>query len=104
MATRILNGVLLDDHVKLSLSDLSRACARHAEWIEELVEEGILDPQGGEPATWRFSSNNLIRAHRAMRLERDLRINTAGIALALDLIEQMEGLRARLRRIEQPGY
>ena len=104
MATRILNGVLLDDHMTLSLAELSRACARHAQWVEELVEEGILDPEGSEPATWCFSTNNLIRAHKAMRLERDLRINKAGIALALDLMEQMEEMRARLRRIESHRF
>ena len=39
-----------------------------------------------------------------MRLERDLRINKAGIALALDLMEQMEEMRARLRRIESHRF
>jgi chaperone modulatory protein CbpM len=34
-----------------------------------------------------------------MRLQRDLGINLAGIAVALDLLDEVETLRARLRRL-----
>ena len=36
-----------------------------------------------------------------MRLQNDLHVNLAGAALAIDLIEQMDIMRARLRRLEQ---
>jgi len=101
MATRIISGVLLDDELVFTLGELSRACTRHAEWIVELVDEGILEPQGNEQKSWRFSTNSLIRARKAMRLQHDLQVNLAGAALALDLMEQMDVMRARLRRLEQ---
>jgi len=100
MARQILKGVLLDERVEFTLADLSRACSRHAEWVVELVEEGILEPQGQEPADWRFSADSLSRARRALHLQRDLRVNLAGAALALDLMEQLDTLRTRLRRLE----
>jgi len=101
MAARIVNGVLLDDEMVFTLGEISRACTRHAEWIVELVDEGILEPQGVEQKSWRFTSNNLIRARKTMRLQSDLHVNLAGAALALDLMEQMDIMRARLHRLEQ---
>jgi chaperone modulatory protein CbpM len=36
-----------------------------------------------------------------MRLQRDLGVNVAGVALALDLLEEIERMQTRLRRFEQ---
>ena len=93
----ILNGLLLDDQQLLTLAELSRACSMHAEWVISLVDEGILEPQGADVAHWRFACTALPRARTAMRLQRDLGINLAGAALVLDLMEDLENLRARLR-------
>jgi len=103
MARKIINGVILDDRLYLSLAELSRASTRHAEWIIELVDEGILEPQGEEPRDWRFPADSLTRAHKAMRIQRDLQVNLAGVALILELKDQLDQLRARLRRIEHSG-
>ena len=100
MINKIINGVVLNEQVTLTLSDLSRACTCNAQWIVELVEEGILEPQGIEPREWRFSSENLGRAHKAMRLQRDLEVNIAGIALILNLMDQLDSLQSRLQRHE----
>jgi chaperone modulatory protein CbpM len=35
-----------------------------------------------------------------MRLQHDLNINLAGVALALDLMDEIETMRERLRRFE----
>ena len=50
------------------------------------------------PTEWRFSGAQLRRARIALRLERDLGVNAAGVALALELLEELEQLR-RERRI-----
>ena len=95
-----LTGVVLDEQTELSLTDLSQACSTSTEWVIELVQEGVLEPVGGQPTQWRFSGTSLKRAHTAMRLQTDLKINLAGVALALDLIEEIETMRERLRRLE----
>jgi len=96
MNEKTLSGILLDEQTELSLIDLCHACSSHAEWIIELVEEGVLEPIGQNHSQWRFSAISLKRARTAMRLQRDLGINLAGVALALDLLDQIEALRARL--------
>ena len=100
MKQKILSGILLDEQTVLSLDDLCHACSSPTEWVIELVEEGALEPVGHEPSQWRFTGTSLQRAHTAMRLQRDLGLNLAGIALALDLLDEMETMRARLRRLE----
>lgn len=104
MNQKILSGMLLDDQTELSLNELCRACSSSAEWVIALVEEGALEPIGYEQTSMRFTATSLQRAHTAMRLQRDLGLNLAGIALALDLLDEMEAMRARLRRLEnKPG-
>ena len=39
--------------------------------------------------------------HRVIRLQHDLRVNLAGAALALDLLDEIDQLRARLRALDQ---
>lgn len=110
MKIETLSGILLDEQSELSLNELSRACSSSAEWIIALVEEGALEPAANiaqqQQTQWRFSGSSLQRARTAMRLQRDLGINLAGVALAMDLLDEIEELRGRLRRQNQmpTGY
>ena len=94
-----LTGFILEEQTELTLGDLCRACAVESSSIMELVEEGVLTPAGDAPGQWRFTGLHLHRARVAARLQHDLGVNLAGAALALELLEEMEVLRARLRRI-----
>jgi len=96
----ILSGLLLDAESSLTLGELSRCCGVHAEFIVEMVEEGILDPLDRGPGRWRFSGYSLLRVNRALRLRRDLDVNLAGIGLALELIDEINRLRSRLNLLE----
>jgi len=104
MKQKTMTGILLDERTELSLVELSHACSTTVEWIVELVDEGVLDPTGQEQVQWRFSGTNLLRARAAMRLQRDLEINLAGVALALNLMEEIEAMKERLRRFETSDY
>ena len=94
---QILTGTLVDSEVVFSVDDLCRLCAADTAVIVELVEEGILPPIGGTAPAWAFEGAALNRARRALRLHRDLQINLAGVALALDLMDELDHLRRRLR-------
>ena len=92
-----LSGIIFEELNELTLADLSRACAVQTNCIVELVEEGLISPIGREPHRWRFSGVHMRRATVALRLQRDLGVNLAGAALALQLLEEVEALRARLK-------
>ena len=97
MTQTILKGVLLDEHTEISLNELCQACASSAECIIEMVEEGVLEPVSYQQTQWRFSALSLQRAHTALRLQRDLGVNLAGVALALELLDEIETLRNQVR-------
>jgi chaperone modulatory protein CbpM len=94
---QVFSGTILGDEGVLSLADITRACAIHADYVVELVEEGVVAPTGQDPVRWRFSASCLIKIRKAVRLQNDLGVNVAGIALALQLMDEMETLRQRLR-------
>lgn len=93
-----LSAIILEEQMALTLAELSHACAVPAEFIVELVGEGVIAPLGREPHRWRFSGTHLRRATVAMRLQRDLGVNLAGAALALQLLDELDALRARLKK------
>jgi chaperone modulatory protein CbpM len=98
---KTLTGMILDEHTELTLNELSRACSSSAEWIIELVEQGALEPISYRQRQWRFSGSSLPRARTAMRLQRDLGINLAGVALAIELLDEIDDLRSRLCRLQR---
>lgn len=93
MAERTVGGIILDETVYVDLGELCRCCDVTAEFVIELVDEGVLQPEGAEPAEWRFHGIHITRVQRAVRLTQDLRVNLPGVALALELLEEIEPLR-----------
>jgi len=95
--------MVLDETTSFTLAEMCRSCGVSTETLIEMVEEGVVEPLGAEPSGWRFHGAALRRAQMAIRLRDDLRVNLAGAALALDLLDELEELRGRLRRLEQSG-
>ncbi len=90
-------GELLGEQVELTLDELCRACAVQATLVIELVDEGVIAPVGDVPEVWRFDALHLRRARVAIRLQRDLGVNPAGAALALQLLDELDSLRHQVR-------
>lgn len=88
---------LIDERTTFTLAELCRSCAVDAEIIEALVNQGILEPIGMRGRHWCFPSSSLRRTRITLSLQRDLGVNLAGAALALDLLERIDELDARLR-------
>lgn len=97
--TRV-EGIVLDEGLTVTLSELTRLCGSSGRDVRLMVTEGVLRPQGRQPEDWRFDGLQVRRARRAVRLQRDLELNLAGTALALDLLDELESLRERLRILE----
>lgn len=95
-----VTGDVLEEDVEFSMAELCGACRVSAERLMELIEYGVLEPLDEQPGHWRFRGVSVRRVRSAVRLERDLGVNLSGAALALDLLEEIERLRARLRRFE----
>jgi chaperone modulatory protein CbpM len=88
---------LLEDAC-LTREDVARACAVTPEWVRRHVEEGLLTAIPDEPVEWRCTSALLRRVRRMAELERDFDAAPELAALMVDLLEEIDALRARLRR------
>ncbi len=96
-----VSGDVLEEDVELTLTEICQVCSMSAEQINELIEFGVVEPQGSQPEHWRFRGIYVQRIRCSQRLQRDLGVNSAGAALALDLLEELERLRTRLYRFER---
>jgi chaperone modulatory protein CbpM len=103
MKRRTVTGILLDEQVCYSLKEVCQVCESQQEWVIELVEEGILQPIGEQRRKWQFPGSNVHTAMKARRLQRDLGLNLPGVALALELLEEIEALRSKLGMLEVHG-
>jgi len=97
----ILTEIFADESPdEMNLYDLCQMCHTETDLIIDMVNHGLLNPSGRSPANWHFHRNDLYRLQRARRLQKDLEINLAGIALVFDLLEELEQLRARVKRLD----
>ncbi len=92
---------VIDEQTTFTLAELCRCFPVDAEVIEAMVEHGILEPTGKRSGHWCFPANSMRRTRITLHLQRDLGVNLAGAALALDLLERIEELDARLRAMRR---
>jgi len=97
----IASGIIVEESAVFTLNELSDACGKPAKWILALVDEGIIEPVGSDLKDWKFSGHCLRRARIVQHLEADLRVNLAGAALAVELLEELEALRNRIAVLER---
>jgi chaperone modulatory protein CbpM len=96
----LLSGEIFADNAVLSTVELCQMFAIEERRVVEWVAEGVLTTVELNTSEWRFSGTAARRARIALRLERDLGVNVPGVALVLDLLEELEHLR-RLTRAER---
>ena len=90
-------GIALEEAC-LSLEELASACAVSEQWVAQLVAEGLLTGLASSAPDCRFSSRDLWRVRQIRALERDFDAVPELAALVTDLLEELDALRARLRR------
>ena len=93
-----IEGSLVEEEVHMSIVEISQATRAPEDLIMSWVTEGVLSPTGSSPEDWRFSGDSLQRAKTAAHLAHDLELNTPGVALALDLLDEITRLRSQLLR------
>ena len=100
MVADIFTGILVGEQGALSIEEMVEACGAEVAWVVELVQVGVLSPEGRDEAAWRFGALDLLRARRLARLARDFEASTEAAAVILDLLDEIARLRARLRRAD----
>lgn len=93
----ILIGTLLEE-TWLTLEQVAAACPVEPEWLAHRLGEGLIPHAESVAGVWRVSAAGLMRARRMRQIERDFDAVPELAALVADLLEEVDDLRARLRR------
>lgn len=84
----------------ISFAELCDVTELSSHVILEIVEHGIVEPEGADPENWVFNVHMVTVTKKACRLHRDLGIDWAGIALAINLLDELEQLRAENQQLQ----
>ena len=95
--TTWIEASVVENEVHMSIVELSHASRTPQEMIMSWVTEGVLSPSGSSPEDWRFGGDSLRRAKTAAHLTHDLELNVPGVALALELLDEIAELRTRIK-------
>lgn len=82
----------------VSLDELLVASGLTREEVETLLDFGVIETTRPSPSL--FPVQALLRARTAARLRAHFELNAPGMALAVDLLERMAALEARIRQLE----
>jgi len=85
---------------------LREVCERgdcHAEFVINLVNYGVIDPlnEVQESRQWQFDVAALNRLEKALRLQRDLKLNVPGLAMSLELLDEVQDMRREVNHLNQ---
>ena len=89
---------VVEEEIEFTFVQLCQACQASDEQLVALVAEGVLEPAGERADDWRFAGSVLRRARVALRLSRDLELNLPAVALVLNMLDEIDSLRAQLAR------
>jgi chaperone modulatory protein CbpM len=82
----------------LTLEQLCSVCALERDWLVVRVREGLIPATGSSDTEWRFTTTTLARVRRMREIERSYDAAPELAALVADMLEELDALRARLRR------
>jgi chaperone modulatory protein CbpM len=85
----------------LSFEELCEICHISSDFINQLIDYEIIHPQGESPNEWVFDLDQLQRIKTTLRLQHDLDVNLAGVVVVLDLLEQLDEIRERIKLFEK---
>ena len=85
------------DDVRLDLAHFARTCGTTVAFVHELVLEGVMESRTPD-TTPVFDGGDVVRVRRLLRLQRDFEATLPSAAVILDLLDEIDRLRAALRR------
>jgi chaperone modulatory protein CbpM len=100
MKKEILAGVLVEQE-SVAFLDICAQYNLSEEVMVEFIEYGLITIHTSDIKSHIFDGPTVARIRSAWRLKNDLGINTPGVVLALDLIEELEALRNELQILKR---
>ncbi len=94
---------ILDSDYPLNLTQFAQICGQSPEWVLALLDHDIL-PTRTSAAVPQFIGEDVGRARRAYRLQRDFEASLPAVAVMLDLLDEIKQLRRQMQRITPSDF
>ncbi|MBL3555364.1 MULTISPECIES: chaperone modulator CbpM [Marinobacter] len=100
---RILSVELVEPTATFTLREICERGDCHAEFVIKLVNYGVITPveESPEARQWQFDLDALARLQKAQRLQRDLKMNLPGLAMSLELLDEVQEMRREVDRLNR---
>jgi chaperone modulatory protein CbpM len=92
----IFTAVIVEDSTTYTLVEICQKYSIPKELVLEMAEQGLFNVQSTAEENLTLDRTAIRRMESAFRLHRDLGVNLAGVALALDLLDEIEAMRNEL--------
>lgn len=90
-----------DKNAFMSLHEVCERCGVSRALLQDLVELGVVDQHQGRVEQGQFTVTQYLRIRRAVTLHRDLGINESGIALAMDLLDEIARMKNEIQHLQR---
>jgi len=100
MKTQLTEVLWLEAHPDIPLPELAELSGLSAAELLALTEYGVLQPVDAQAEEPSYRAACVVTARTAFRLRRDLELNAEGLALVMQLLEQVRSLEARLGELK----
>jgi chaperone modulatory protein CbpM len=93
----ITESIWLNDAHECSLEHLAEVSGLTVEELHYLIDMGVIEPVTNKPAF--FHMEYIVIARKARRLRDDFELDKSGLAVALQLLRQIQVLEDKLNKI-----
>lgn len=94
----VCDSEIVDVTCGLSFVQFVQASGLDESWVEQLFAHEILSSSNPDPRQYHFIGEDLARARRAYRLQRDFDASFTAVAVMLDLLDEVQQLRRELKQ------
>jgi chaperone modulatory protein CbpM len=100
MTALLVEAVWLNDIALCSLDELAEFSGLSRDELAELVAIGAIEPDRDSAPAFVFRAQTIVLARTARRLRDDFELDTHGVAMALNLLQRIHALEARLAAMD----
>ena len=97
----IFSDVIVNEKVTLTITEFEHRYAVDEAFLNEMLEHGLIEPRQPSPEEMVLDRQALQRIESATRLRRDLEVNMPGIALVLDLMDELHHMQDELELLRR---
>ena len=91
-----LDAEIIDEKLSFDLQHFAQACGQSPTWVLQLLEYEIL-PARPDDRIHQFFGDDVLRARKAYRLQRDFDASFTAVAMMMDLLDEVQQLRKQVK-------